>query len=249
MVKGRVKEQKVIEYYMQLPYSILLHEIEDEGKRYWIAEFPELPGCTSHGSTVDEAVNNAQEAKKDWILDSLEEGDEIPTPIERDRFSGKILVRMSRSLHRALSLMADSENLSLNQLIVTILAKEVGRLGVLNRVDEKLDKLLDRVNDLLERDELTIASSTNLANLMTRPYKQGPYQTLVDTFLETPVAAGVKAIYFDPYAPAAVGTTTSPFDELWGCPFHSQQRLGLEWILKGREEKESEPVGKKLVET
>ena len=157
-MKGKVKEQKGVEYYMQLPYSILLHQIEDQGTRYWIAEFPELPGCVSHGLTVDEAVKNAEEAKKDWILDSLEESDEVPSPIDRDRFSGKTLVRMSRSLHRALSLMAESENLSLNQLIVTMLAKEVGRLGVLNRVEEKLDSLLDRVNNVLQREELTIAS-------------------------------------------------------------------------------------------
>ena len=64
-MKGKIKEQKGIEYYMQLPYSILLHQIEDEGKRYWLAEFPELPGCTSHGSAIDEAVKNADEAKKD----------------------------------------------------------------------------------------------------------------------------------------------------------------------------------------
>ena len=31
-------------------------------------------------------------------------------------------------------------------MIVTILAKEVGRLGVLNRVEEKLDKIIDRID-------------------------------------------------------------------------------------------------------
>src|SRR3972149_6167049 len=135
---------------MQLPYSILIHEVEDEGKKYWIAEVPELPGCRSHGSTVEEAVRSVEEAKKDWILDSLEEGETVPVPVERDKFSGKTLLRMSRSLHRALSLMAESENLSLNQLLVTILAKEVGKFSVLNRVDKKMDNLLDRINDVIE---------------------------------------------------------------------------------------------------
>ncbi|HUS04163.1 MAG TPA: toxin-antitoxin system HicB family antitoxin, partial [Dehalococcoidia bacterium] len=116
MVKGRVKEQKGIEYYMQLPYSILLHEVDDDGERYWIAELPELPGCKSHGSTVEEAVKSVEEAKRDWILDSLEKGEEVPIPVVRERYSGKILLRMSRSLHRALSLMAEAEKLSLNQL-------------------------------------------------------------------------------------------------------------------------------------
>lgn len=152
-MERRVNEKKGIEYYTQLPYSILLHQVEDEGKKYWIAEVPELPGCKSHGSTVEEAVDSVEEAKKDWIADSLEKGEDVPVPVERDRYSGRMLVRMSRSLHRALSLMADSEKLSLNQLIVTILAKEVGRLNVLSRAEDKIDRLLDRVNDFLEKDE------------------------------------------------------------------------------------------------
>ena len=147
--KGKIKEQKGIEYYMKLPYSILLHEVEDEGEKYWIADVTELPGCKSHGSTVEEAVKSVEEAKKDWILDSLKEGEEVPTPVERDRYSGRMLVRMSRSLHRSLALIADTEKLSLNQLIVTMRAKEAGRLNVLNRVEDKAHNLLDKIDKFL----------------------------------------------------------------------------------------------------
>ena len=150
MVQIRDKAQRGIDSYMQLQYSILLHQLEDEGKLYWIAEVPELPGCKSHGSTVEDAVNSLEEAKKDWILDSLDKGEEVPVPVERDRFSGKTILRMSRSLHRSLSAMAEAEKLSLNQLMVTILAKEVGRLSVLTRFEKKLDTLLDKVNNVLE---------------------------------------------------------------------------------------------------
>ena len=242
-MKGRVKEQKGIEYYMQLPYSILLHEIEDEGEKYWIAEVPELPGCKSHGSTVDEAVKNAEEAKKDWILDSLEEGDEVPSPIDRDRFSGKTLVRMSRSLHRALSLMAESENLSLNQLIVTMLAKEVGRLGVLNRVEEKLDNLLDRLNEDMERKESQALLDLNMVNsLFGRIYPQNQWQVPVDTGfgLEAPSAAGDEAIYVRPSMPAIAGTAL-PVESLWLYHFGSHRKPRHEWIVSAvRKEKESE---------
>lgn len=154
-MKVTIDNQKAVEYYMQLPYSMLLHEVDDEGEKYWIAEIPELPGCKSHGSTVAEAVESIEEAKKDWIQDSLEKGEEVPVPVERDRYSGKTLLRMSPSLHRALSLMAESEKLSLNQLLVTILAKEVGRFNVLNRVEKKIDNLLDRVNDVLAEQNST----------------------------------------------------------------------------------------------
>ena len=177
-MERRVKEKKGIEYYTQLPYSILLHQVEDEGKKYWIAEVPELPGCKSHGSTVEEAAESVEEAKKDWIADSLEKGEDVPVPVERDRYSGRMLVRMSRSLHRALSLMAESEKLSLNQLIVTILAKEIGRLSVLNRVEDKIDKLLDRVNDVLER-EVRLRHLKNYGRSLTCSAPNGNASSLV----------------------------------------------------------------------
>ncbi len=142
-----------IDYYLRLPYSILLHQTEDEGKNYWIAEIPQLPGCKSHGSSIDEAIQSVQEAKRDWISDSLQRGERVPVPVERDQYSGKILVRMSRSLHRALSLMAESENLSLNQLMVTILAKEVGRSEALDRLGGAANELLVKIRDIVHQEK------------------------------------------------------------------------------------------------
>lgn len=239
MVKEVIKEQKGIEYYMQLPYSILLHEIEDEGEKYWIAEVPELPGCKSHGSTINEAVSNVEEAKKDWVLDSLEEGDEIPIPIERDRFSGKTLVRMSRSLHRALSLMAESEKLSLNQLIVTMLAKEVGRLGVLNRVEDKLDKVLDRLSDLVETSETKTLSARNIYNLLAEGREYNEFEVPIDDrpFLRSPGLLVTNATDDIDYIQSAMRSALKEAAWLSGrAPVFS-------WIIRSAE-KETKPENK-----
>ena len=206
-MEGRIKEQKGIEYYMQLPYSILIHEVEDEGKKYWIAEVPELPGCRSHGSTVEEAVRSVEEAKKDWILDSLEEGETVPVPVERDKFSGKTLLRMSRSLHRALSLMAESENLSLNQLLVTILAKEVGKFSVLNRAEQKMDNLLDRINDVIEEQRTPSLKPRVLAQY----YETGYLVVGTSPDIEPQVAVGATPFLH------GVASTASPLEELQSC--------------------------------
>ncbi len=209
-MKGKIKEQKGIEYYMKLPYSILLHEVEDEGEKYWIADVTELPGCKSHGSTVEEAVKSVEEAKKDWILDSLKEGEEVPTPVERDRYSGRMLVRMSRSLHRSLALIADTEKMSLNQLIVTMLAKEAGRLNVLNRVEDKVDSLLQKIDHVLEEQGVRIPFSRPLSAMM-QAQEQGRY-FIVDTehTLEgLDVAANMGAVAH------GFVTTGSPLEDLW----------------------------------
>jgi predicted RNase H-like HicB family nuclease len=41
--------------------------------------FPDAPGCTAMGSTIDEALVNAQEALQDWIAAMRDAGNEIPT--------------------------------------------------------------------------------------------------------------------------------------------------------------------------
>jgi len=222
-VKGGIKEQKGIEYYMQLPYSILLQEVEDEGEKYWIAEIPELPGCKSHGSTVEDAVKSVEEAKKVWILDSLKQREEVPTPVERDRYSGKTLVRMSRALHRSLALMADAEKLSLNQLIVTMLAKEAGRLNVLNRVEDKVDSLLQKIDHVLEREAL-IPFSRPLYEMM-QARRQGQYIILdAEQTLENIIAA----VDIEEVAHSSV-TTSSPLEDLWKyqpfCQYLGQQQV------------------------
>lgn len=235
-MKGKAKEQKGIEYYMNLHYSILLHEVEDEGEMYWIAEVPELPGCKSHGSTVEEAVKSVEEAKKDWILDSLEAGEEAPTPVERDRYSGKMIVRMSRSLHRSLALIAEAEKLSLNQLIVTMLAKEVGRLSVLNRVEGKVDNLLQKIDHVLEEEGVRIPFSKSI-RVMRQAQERGQY-FIFDTGQiseDLDIAATIGAV-----TPGLV-TTGSPFEDLWQYkpPFQypGQQRVIYSANKVGEEKK------------
>jgi predicted RNase H-like HicB family nuclease len=41
---------------------------------------PDLPGCTSGGETVDEALHNAVEAVTLWVEDARAEGEKIPKP-------------------------------------------------------------------------------------------------------------------------------------------------------------------------
>jgi predicted RNase H-like HicB family nuclease len=63
--------------------------------------FPDLPGCTSAGATVQEAALNAEEALQAHIDLSVEHGDTIPEPSTLDQItvdpdvveSARILVR------------------------------------------------------------------------------------------------------------------------------------------------------------
>ena len=69
-------ENKSLEYYLALPYSILL--VPDENG--WYAEIPELPGCMTGGETQAEALELIEDAKRSWLEVSLAHGDPIPEP-------------------------------------------------------------------------------------------------------------------------------------------------------------------------
>lgn len=53
--------------------------IEQAGKGYSVF-FPDLPGCTSAGDTVQEAARNAEEALAGHLLVSAQHGDTLPPP-------------------------------------------------------------------------------------------------------------------------------------------------------------------------
>jgi predicted RNase H-like HicB family nuclease len=44
------------------------------------AVFPDLPGCTSGGATLDEVYRNAIEAVRLWAEDARSDGEDLPEP-------------------------------------------------------------------------------------------------------------------------------------------------------------------------
>ncbi|MCD6398953.1 MAG: toxin-antitoxin system HicB family antitoxin [Candidatus Aenigmarchaeota archaeon] len=113
--------KKDLKYFLSLNYPITIEKyIEYDGEEYFNAEIPDLPGCSAHGKTVEEALEKLEEAKRAWLEVSLERGLDIPEPIS-EQFSGKFLLRIPPKLHRQLALRAKRQNVSLNQLVRNIL--------------------------------------------------------------------------------------------------------------------------------
>lgn len=115
--------EKTLAYYLALPYTIELVPDPDGG---WFVSVKELPGCMSQGETQDEALEMIRDAMEGWIAVALEDGMKIPEPRTLEDYSGKFVVRMPRSLHRALVERAAEEDTSLNQYVNVLLARAVG---------------------------------------------------------------------------------------------------------------------------
>jgi antitoxin HicB len=114
-----------VEDYTSLPYHLLLvRDAQDKGKP-WTASVEELPGCTSHGKTSEEALAGIEAAMSKWIAVALEEGRDIPEPKSETSHSGRLLLRMPRTLHADLTRASEREGVSLNQFITDVLAAAV----------------------------------------------------------------------------------------------------------------------------
>ena len=106
-----------VDEYMNQPYSYIVRPISDESGTYFHASVLELDGCQSTGDSFDEACENLREAMEGWIETKLENGFPVPLPIPSsvEKYSGKFVVRLPRSLHRRLAIEAEKEGISLNQ--------------------------------------------------------------------------------------------------------------------------------------
>ncbi|WP_339914261.1 type II toxin-antitoxin system HicB family antitoxin [uncultured Brevundimonas sp.] len=100
--------------------------------------FPDLPGCTAMGKTIDEALNNAIESLRQWVEIVSAKGKPVPDPRSPDairadeRFAedfaaGATLgsVTLVRKLGRTVK-----ANLSLDSGILAEIDATAGRLGI-----------------------------------------------------------------------------------------------------------------------
>ena len=60
--------------------TVVRPEVCTDGSLAYVAEIPDLPGCMSHGSTVEEARQNLEDAKREYLAALGERGLPIPTP-------------------------------------------------------------------------------------------------------------------------------------------------------------------------
>jgi len=89
----------------------------------YVIEFPDLPGCMTQVEELDEVGPMAAEIQQLWIETAYNEGMDIRPPSYPEEYSGRFVLRLPRSLHRRLAEGAERERVSLNQWVVSILAR------------------------------------------------------------------------------------------------------------------------------
>ncbi len=102
-----------IKYSIQIQWSD-----EDE---CFIAASEELLHVSAFGDTYDEALREFKEAMSVHL--EVLGGENQPEPLTLESYSGQFRVRLPRSLHRRLVMMARREIVSLNTLVIKLLSE------------------------------------------------------------------------------------------------------------------------------
>lgn len=104
---------------MGFPYRIQVEwSAEDES---FIARVPALAGVVAHGDTEAEAATEARVAAE-GVLATMADRRQAAPASDIAEYSGNIRLRLPRYLHADLARRADAEGVSLNQLMVALLA-------------------------------------------------------------------------------------------------------------------------------
>ncbi len=111
--------RRTLSDYLAMPYPFNVLADPDGG---YVVVFPDLPGCMTQVETLAELALLAEDARSGWIETEYEQGHDIPLPSHREEYSGKFVVRLPRSLHRALAAAAEREHVSLNQYVLALLS-------------------------------------------------------------------------------------------------------------------------------
>lgn len=101
-------------------YSFLLQW--DERDEQYVATCPAFPSLAAFGDSPQEALSEAEMILAMFLEEYEADGVALPSPDTLNTYSGQTRLRLPKSLHRSLAEQAQREGVSLNTLLVALLA-------------------------------------------------------------------------------------------------------------------------------
>ena len=128
-------------------YNITVRKGNFDGEVFFEAKVKELPDVAEYADSYEEAYLLAIDSLETTAEALAEQGKVMPSPIlENDDFSGRVTLRMPKSMHAALSSWSDSEDTSLNQLLVNCLAFNLGEQFGVTRTIHSIQSSIGSLN-------------------------------------------------------------------------------------------------------
>ncbi len=109
-------------------YNISVRKGDFDGDIFFEARIKELPDVAEYADTYEEAYLLAIDTIETTAEAFLEQGKSMPAPIvEVADYSGRVTLRMPKSMHAAYVAWSEAEEISLNQLVVNCLSFSLGQ--------------------------------------------------------------------------------------------------------------------------
>lgn len=93
---------------------------EDDG--VYIARCLEFPSLLAHGASPEDALAELRLVVASVVLDMTDANEVLPEPLGAKSYSGKLVLRLPKDLHRGIAIRAAEEGVSLNQYLLSRLA-------------------------------------------------------------------------------------------------------------------------------
>ena len=129
-------------------YTISVRKESFDDETYYVARIAELPDVEEFGDSFMEARELAIETIVTSYELCVQENIPFPKPIEfkdLDSVSGRVTLRMPKSLHAKLAQQSEKEEVSLNQYIVSNLSMAYGQCQMSEHL---LDELQSRFSNI-----------------------------------------------------------------------------------------------------
>jgi len=141
-------ECKTIDEYMALDYPFIVAPIVEDGFSGYRAFLIDIPAIESLGLSPEEAMSDFEEVKKAWFMFAMSKGISIPEP-DTDlpaaiKYSGRVTLRIPKSLHRNISERALLDGVSLNAYLNEIIQRGMTTLAaerIYNNIESALSIL------------------------------------------------------------------------------------------------------------
>lgn len=188
---NKINEEAVIQKTAQILSKEYARRLVPDESGGYVASIHEFPGCIAEGDTADEAITNLDAAAASWVKVALSNGYEIREPVSFHGYSGKIALRIPRGLHKQVAELAELEETSINQLLVTAISQYVSGKNIYIEMREAI------VSEL--RSPISFAGTVNIFAGLSVGAMKGLPRTYV---LNPPTALKLEE--------KDLGTATSP---------------------------------------
>ena len=114
-------------------YSHLVSPIPLGDGGGFLFTMPDIPGVVGDGATEAAAIKDGREAFLATVSALMDMSRDVPAPVLTAQdfaplsASGKFVARVPRSMHIQLAARAKTEGVSLNTLVITLIAEGMGR--------------------------------------------------------------------------------------------------------------------------